>query len=305
METVTHCGLCGSDNIMPLAVRPDGLPIHECADCGFSFVAQKPNDTALAAYYSSDYFQGSQTYQDYFDYARAIVDLDYCPRLQRLGPFISRWEGKNILEVGCAAGGTLAVLKRKGTMVSGIEISEAACRVAASQFGLQITHDSLDNMQLPEACYDGVMMFDVLEHLREPGCALVQMSNALKENGFLAVTVPNFDRFDKEGLNWPGLQGYYEHLNYFRSRVLCRKLTDLGMYIVDAHTYTTGMKRDGSSEKRSIRNKIGYLKRKYSFLSPPLRVARKLRFLIQGPTPLNRFYNGEGMDLFVLARKSQ
>jgi 2-polyprenyl-3-methyl-5-hydroxy-6-metoxy-1,4-benzoquinol methylase len=304
IESVKQCGMCGSGHSKELVRRPDDLPLHLCLDCGFAYLVQRPNSRALADYYDSGYFQDSQTYQDYFNYAQAIVDLNYCPRLHRLGPLFHNWSGKRVLDIGCAAAGTLAVLKRKGAIVTGIEISEDACRVAEDQFGLTLINDSLENVKLPAEGYDVVLMFDVLEHLQYPGTALDQIAVSLVEHGYLAITVPNFNRYFIEGPGWMGLQGYWEHLNYFTSDVLCTDLKKRGFDIVEHHSYTNRPSSGHASDPRTFRAWMAKLRHSHPVMGAVLRSARKMKFKIMGPPECLRLPHQEGMDLFVLARKS-
>lgn len=303
IESVKQCGLCGSVKSIQLTVRSDNLPIHKCLNCEFAFLGKRPDATALVEYYNRGYFEESQTYQDYYNYAQAIYDLNYCPRLHRLAPFVSDWKGLNILEIGCAAGGTLALLRKKGAIVSGIEISEEACSVAKEQFGLDLIRRPLEEVSLPVNAYDMILMFDVLEHLQKPSYGLDQIYGSLVMGGYLAVTVPNFDRFEKEGADWPGIRGYWEHLNYFKSEVLFQKLSGMGFQMIETHTYTSGLTSEGTPEDRSLKLMIGRMRKRYPLLSYPLRLARKLKHMIKGPQEINRFYDGQGMDLFVLVRK--
>lgn len=296
--------MCGSEQSKELVRRPDDLPIHQCLDCGFAYLSQRPDSRALADYYDSGYFQDSQTYQDYFNYAQAIVDLNYCPRLHRLSPFLRNWSETRVLDIGCAAAGTLAVLKRKGANVTGIEISEDACRVAEDQFGLKLINDSLENVRLPAKGYDVILMFDVLEHLQCPGAALDQIAGSLVEQGYLAITIPNFSRYFIEGLSWIGLQGYWEHLNYFTCDVLCNNLKKRGFDIIEHHSYTTRSSSGRPSDTRRFRAWITEMRHSNPFMGTVLRSARKMKFKIMGPPECHRLPHQEGMDLFVLARKS-
>ena len=128
---VTACGMCGAPDLRAKDCRADGLPLAECGRCGFVFLEKRPSPEAMAAYYDRTYFQGSDTYQDYFGYARAVTQLGYCPRLHRLKPFIDDWKLKTVLEIGCDAGSTLVLIRRQGGTVDGIEISGTAAGIAS------------------------------------------------------------------------------------------------------------------------------------------------------------------------------
>ncbi|MGD0093865.1 MAG: class I SAM-dependent methyltransferase, partial [Planctomycetota bacterium] len=302
LERAAACTLCGSAQTHPLVERPDKLPLHECAACRFAFLALRPSAAALAGIYDGAYFQESETYQDYFNYAEAMADLNYCPRLHRLRPWLHEWRGRRVLDVGCAAGGTLVILRGQGARVQGIELSAAACCVAREKFGLELFQGRLEDAPLPRETLDAILMFDVLEHLPEPGRALERLLAALVPGGHLALTVPNFDCFDREGTAWRGLTGFQEHLNYFRAEVLRHGLEARGAQVLETHTYTTGT---GPPPTLARRRLVRSLRDKLPWLNRPFRALRKLRFRLRGEPPLDRRVDGSGMDLFVLCRKSR
>ena len=303
LETAGACSFCGSTDSRELFVRPDGLPLHSCPGCGFAYLKRRPHAAALADYYGAAYFNQSDTYEDYFNYAQAVVDLGWCPRLARLGAHITQWRGLRVLDVGCAAGGTLAVLRKRGALVTGIELSEAASMVAREQFGLEVLHARLEDVPLAAAGYDVIMLFDVLEHLADPAAALKKLIAALAPGGRLALTVPNFDRFAAEGAAWAGVQGYWEHLNYFTGAFIAEAFAGLGMSICGQHTYTAGLTAAGRSEDQSLRRFGHRLRTALPVLQLPLRLVRLLKFKICGPPYLDMRMDNGGMDRFLLAVK--
>lgn len=303
IETVGKCDMCGSSDLVFLAKRPDGLPVNECTKCGFSFLGRRPSEKAITAYYDKAYFQDSSTYQDYFSYARAVTELGCCPRLRRLEPFINDWKSKKVLEIGCAAGSTLSLIQRSGGEGEGIEISEIASRIAKDYFKLNVFNGPYEKAVINNNSFDFVLMFDVLEHIVAPGKAIDHIAEVLKQNGFFVLTVPNFDRFTVEGLNWPGIQSWFEHVNYFKSNVLCSRLEASGFRIIEQHTYTAGLNKSGKPENKKMRFLKTRLKQKYHFLDTPFRIARKLKFILKGPPYLDVRRDKSGMDLFILAQK--
>ena len=303
VETIEKCDFCGSSDLASLVKRPDGLMVNECMECGFSFLGQRPCKDAIAAYYDKTYFQNSSTYQDYFSYAKVVTELGYCPRLHRLEPFKNNWESKKVLEIGCAAGSTLALIKRLGGEVEGIEISKTASEIANNYFKLSVFNGPYEDADIKKNYFDCVLMFDVLEHIVAPGKAINLISEILKQDGFFALTVPNFDRFQIEGINWPGIQSWFEHINYFKSSVICNRLKASGFKIVAQHTYTSGLKNADKPENRTMRSFKTRLKQKFHFMEAPFKIIRKLKFILKGPPYLDIRRDKSGMDLFVLAKK--
>lgn len=103
--------------------------------------------------------------------------------------------GRNVLELGCAAGAMSAVLTgHYGCRVTGVEYDPAAARKAAEY--CESTH--VLNLEEPEwaenfkdSQFDTVLAADVLEHLHNPAACLRQIHRLLTPEGRLVISVPN------------------------------------------------------------------------------------------------------------------
>ncbi len=94
-----------------------------------------------------------------------------------------------LLEAGCGSGGNLPLLSRYGR-VEGFESDPEARRLAASR-GFSVSDGSLpDRVAEPDATYDFVGLFDVLEHVENDVAAVATLARKLKQGGTLLITVP-------------------------------------------------------------------------------------------------------------------
>lgn len=138
-------------------------------------------------------------------------------------------EGR-ILDIGCSVGTFLALTREYGYRGVGIDCSPWAVD-AAQQRGLNIGLSDADTDEFPQAVFDAVTMFDVLEHLREPADALRKARRALVDNdvGTILISTPNADIPRGEFRQW---RHYYpnEHLNYFTERALWSLLERVGFF---------------------------------------------------------------------------
>ncbi len=139
-------------------------------------------------------------------------------------------EPGSLLDVGCASGAFLRVMRDAGWDGEGVEPSESQFSRASKLLG---ESSSIQQCTLQDASlsrdYDLVTLWDVLEHVTEPAAFLQLASSHLKTFGYLALNVPRVDGVIARALGsrWPLLLA--EHLNYFTlpSLRLCGKSAGL------------------------------------------------------------------------------
>ena len=95
-----------------------------------------------------------------------------------------------ILEIGCGTGHNLPMLSRFGR-VDAVEIDPIARAMASSRLGHAVHDAPLPTLAgVPERSYDLVALLDVLEHVEADRDALVSISERLRPNGRILLTVP-------------------------------------------------------------------------------------------------------------------
>jgi methionine biosynthesis protein MetW len=96
------------------------------------------------------------------------------------------------LDLGCASGGLLALLRPRAGHLAGLELSASAAR-AAAQIGDEVVQGALQDADLPfaPAAFDLVVLADVLEHLADPAAALARAAGWCRPGGAILVSVPN------------------------------------------------------------------------------------------------------------------
>ena len=99
-------------------------------------------------------------------------------------------DGGAVLDVGCASGGLLARLADRAGRREGIELDAAAAE-AAQAHADAIHQGAVDEVSVPEGCFDVVVLGDVLEHLVDPVPALARARQWLRPDGRLVVSLPN------------------------------------------------------------------------------------------------------------------
>ena len=105
------------------------------------------------------------------------------------------WQGRDVLDLGCAGGFMAEALAKRGANVTGIDPAAAAVAAArqhASESGLCISYDVGvgEALPYPEASFDAVVCVDVLEHVADLNRVLAQAARVLRPGGiFLFDTI--------------------------------------------------------------------------------------------------------------------
>lgn len=238
MET-TNCNLCGSDVSDLVYVERDRLlglpgPFHlvRCRRCGLLYLNPRPSVEEIGHYYPSEYAPFSIAPQDH---CSAMDRLDaswgYQKRARSLA--LARPWGGRLLDIGCATGNFLATVRRSGSWkVEGLDISPEAARYARERHALQVFVGEVHQANYPNACFDAVSMWNVIEHLHDPRGTLVEIRRIMKPGGLLVVGTPNLWSVDARlfGPYWLGLDAP-RHLCVFSPATLRRLLQETGFRI--------------------------------------------------------------------------
>lgn len=144
-------------------------------------------------------------------------------------------DSARVLEVGCGTGFVLKGLAERfpeyellgaEAFVSGLEYARR--RVQGASFC------QLDATRMPFADeFDAVGFFDVLEHLSDDEGALRGARRALREGGWLLVTVP------QHAWLWSSLDGASGHKRRYSRGELVRKVTEAGFAVELVSSFVT------------------------------------------------------------------
>ena len=202
----------------PLAVPRDGR--HRAGT-----LADMPADRALAELYEAK----AGTYAAFGNGAIAA-------HAERLLP-----PGGRMLDVGCASGGLLALLRPRAGHLAGLELSQTAA-AAAAQIGDEVVCGALEDPDLPFApgSFDLVVLADVLEHLADPAAGLARAAGWCRIGGAILVSVPNIAHWHARLTllrgRWPQHDsGTFDagHLRWFTRESLRALLEEAGLRDVE------------------------------------------------------------------------
>jgi SAM-dependent methyltransferase len=153
--------------------------------------------------------------------------------IQKAYPRIPDWtENGKALEIGCANGAYLLLLKKLGWHVEGIDIINAVTDEVKNA-NIPIYTGELKEQSFEPDTFDLIVMWHVFEHLHSPLETLLQIHRMLVKNGSLLIEVPNSASLQAKIFrrNWFPWE-LPRHLNHFSPKHLFMFLEKSGFEIV-------------------------------------------------------------------------
>ncbi|RLC62072.1 MAG: hypothetical protein DRI79_10265 [Chloroflexi bacterium] len=243
MEYV-RCNLCGADDTIvryPCTIKRgesgdwrafrcthNGYGRHhtivQCRRCGLVYTDPRPE--------GHDIIETYQAVEDplYIEEREGRV-LTFEHHLKPLERLTGSPNGRPLLDVGCYTGVFVEIAARHGWDAWGVEPSRWAVEQAQAR-GLHVVPGTLETADLPEAYFDVVTMWDVIEHLTDPRGALQQTYRLLKPGGLVVVHTIDIESLFARlmGARWPWLMEM--HIYYFSRRTLRAMLEKCGFQVL-------------------------------------------------------------------------
>lgn len=162
-------------------------------DSEFQFLKTlpKPELNHLDSYYESeDYISHTDSQKNFFEKTYQLVRNVSLKQKRKLVSKLSN--GKQVLDIGCGTGDFLKELNLHGYQSTGFEPNLKAATIA-KQKGINLIEDY---KKLPQATFDVITMWHVLEHVYDLQEQISELKRLIKPNGVIIIAVPNFKSFD-------------------------------------------------------------------------------------------------------------
>lgn len=208
----SNCNICEAQTKLKFVAK--GFDFLECENCAFVQVDFDPSKEQLDEIYSDNYF-GHAKYKDL-----STLNKENKRRLDIVKRFVKNKESK-VLDAGCASGEFLVYAEGQynfwGIDISEFAIAEAKRRVPS--MANQLSFGLIEDQNYEKEFFDSIIMWDVIEHIKDPLTTCKSLLKFIKPNGYLMVSTPNI------GANFAKICGRYwpfvtppEHLSFFNKK---------------------------------------------------------------------------------------
>jgi 2-polyprenyl-3-methyl-5-hydroxy-6-metoxy-1,4-benzoquinol methylase len=266
------------------------MEVLKCDDCGLVFLREVRGDTGPEGLYSANYFESRDEYflqtakQNSHQTSGEHIE-SFRKGLRLLRPYK---HGGRLLDLGCAVGVFLSLAKEEGWEVCGVDVSEYAISCAKKHCEAEVHAGELADIGFPDASFDVITMWDVVEHFDRPGETLREVHRILKEDGIILLDTPNEGSLLRKvargiykvsggRISYPTRKLYHEyHRYYFTESTLRRILEAAGFAIVQMIRKPIPREKGrGSALERAIVKGFGVLERPLGMDYELLAIGRK------------------------------
>jgi 2-polyprenyl-3-methyl-5-hydroxy-6-metoxy-1,4-benzoquinol methylase len=224
------CPICTNPAEPEIIYRKrEGVFIKRCPDCEIFYASPRFDEPSLHQIYENESFKDFSQYQNWsYEAWKAAKKRSWnVPNLktQMVRRFVKK-DGR-ILDVGCATGEFVLEATKQGLQCEGIDISQKMTEVARTVLGVKATCADLADFD-PGYGFDGMVVWDVLEHVFDPVKIMKDCTRLLNPGGYLFAQVPN-------------VQGISNRFKSFRCRMGLSK-RDYAHFGFPYHLYFFGKK---------------------------------------------------------------
>jgi SAM-dependent methyltransferase len=193
--------------------------VVSCRSCSFHYVNPRPSPELIIEGYAAaeDETFVAQNEGRVRGFQKTLGAV-----LRRKG--MRNGSGLKYLDIGCAGGASLVAAKSLGFEPVGVEPSRWMADYGRRTYGVEIHDGILERGMFPPSSFDFVTMWDVLEHVPEPGAVLRLVHELLTPNGAFVLTYPDFKGVMSRilGDRWPFWLSV--HLLYYDRKTISRQL---------------------------------------------------------------------------------
>lgn len=196
----THC-ICGNPleskrHDVVKSTACGNVYFVRCPDCGSYSQSPQITTESLAKWYDSDEYQGGSgqsgsAYVNYEQDEQARIHEARGRFRKHIAPFLP--QNANVLEIGCATGSLLCVIREYGHKTVGIDLSPRFAEAARRIHGLIVIAGDFMEIKLELESFDAIILLGTASNMQDLPAALMKMHGLLKHNGFVLFNFPHAD----------------------------------------------------------------------------------------------------------------
>jgi 2-polyprenyl-3-methyl-5-hydroxy-6-metoxy-1,4-benzoquinol methylase len=281
------CPCCKQDQ-SSLLLTKQGFHIVKCKGCGLVYVNPRISDEQIRLLYAHNYFHNREYGYLSYDQEKRLRRKNFERWLKDSNRYIKKGSIR-ALDVGCAAGYCMEMMKQRGWEVSGLELDEEMYERVKSQ-GYNVHKTTLGEFDTSER-FSVITLFDVIEHIPDLEGAFGKLHELLTDEGIVVIVTPDHNSFQRRlfGKKWFQYKPI-EHIQYFTKRSLTTFAERNGLVL--QHAGKCGQYADTAF----IMNRLNYYK--HRSIASILKTAFRLPGLRE-----RFFYLGTGSLFAVLKKK--
>ena len=221
------CPWCGSDKaqinlwLKDEFLSKEDFHICECLNCGLLYTMPRPSKDKIGNYYKSEEYYSHQENKKGFipKIYESVkkVNLKHKYKLSTEGI-----ETGSMMDIGCGVGDFIHTVEEKGWQCLGVEPLDDAKTIAKTRVKADIIRsEELEN--LPDASFDLITMWHVLEHVDDLKWQVTQLQRLVKPKGRIVIAVPNYKSYDGQYYkeHWAAYD-VPRHLNHFNKQTITK-----------------------------------------------------------------------------------
>lgn len=195
---------------------------YRCKECGLIFLDPVPENI-------QDYYGQAYAAYQVENILKVVTNFD----VSKVALVKQYAQGKKLLEIGPGNGSFAYQIKKEGFVVDAIEMDENCCKFLKETIQVHSVTNSnniAEALSQTEGGYDVIVMWHVLEHLKNPWDVLHALPRALSKNGIVIIAVPN-----PEAVQFRLLKQYWKHVDAPRHVIflpvdlLTKEMTKIGL----------------------------------------------------------------------------
>jgi len=225
------CPVCGSEQsrLVRLVkdyvwrITDDSFGVRECSRCGVGFLSPRPAAGQIGRFYPEEF---------YWSFERADAPLSpadvisqRAPQLKNKLRYLEYHPPGRLLDIGAMKGEFVRAADDAGWTAQGVEFSARAPNL----FDVAMRYGEFLDMEFPDAAFDCVTMWAVLEHVYQPRAYVQKVARLLAPRGTFIGVVTNFHSVQARLLH---ADDYPRHLTLFTKHSLRKMCDAAGLEVV-------------------------------------------------------------------------